>query len=630
MGDMRTQKPQSLKIVLFKMGTVGLWSLAVSCFAYSMRGYEGNYWFVAICGMFFAYLVLPITRASLQVLVCLVSTAERLAARDFSIGIPTTERAALAYCVRARTRASVSATLGTLEFSIRENNDENLLAIYLSDTDDTELVAQEIMGIRELQDRIGVDRVFYFHRSRAWGKKWGAYQDLMLWLRGYDSPVAYLDAKYGKYRRDPACCLFSLAILDQYSAGAMVNVAEKDTGIIGDTSKLRACQHAKVKHLLVSDGDVVWPAGAAIRVVGTMAHPSNREFAIFQPAITIRNRSGTMFAALLSCGHDMWEFTRLAIWKIWRAHLFYGKGGLNIDVYLSTMLQKGREVLAPTTLSHDFVEAMYLRTAYLPYIRIGENVPENYYEDFQRLQRWVLGDIIGMLSETMKLVRRATRLPWRRTDSYEVVPDRTSGSLALGQVRQSLLSPLAFSSLLIVITVQSGTGQHTLVRHGVFELLLLAFLLGTICLTPRILGPIVVGRHLGKRPTRPLKLILLAVFFELPLSTLVFLQQVVDRNTAILRASWTIMSTIQYGKELIWEPSCDLHISLETKSFLNVYRGRCVLVLIGFAWPAFLYAAEAISMLWFASPIWLSFILGPALAKWTGTSGPGALGENRG
>lgn len=48
-----------------------------------------------------------------------------------------------------------------------------------------------------------------------------------------------------------------------------------------------------------------------------------------------------------------------------------------------------------TVLSHDFLEGLRLRTAYVPEIELTDSIPRNPLSFYDRMHRWVRGDVQG-------------------------------------------------------------------------------------------------------------------------------------------------------------------------------------------------------------------------------------------
>ena len=502
---------------------------------------------------------------------------------------------------------------------LRGNRDDNLLAIYVSGAEDPKLVLCELQYIHQLQHSFGGDKVLYFHRRTNWGKKWGAYQDLMVWLwTGRAHPIAYLSEKYGSYKRELMQQFFSLNLVDGLGAGTTLSPKEIETGIVGDITKLQA-DDLGIEYLLISDADVVWPPEAAIRIVEKMAHKANSKFAIFQPSVTIRNIHASLYTKVLTWSRQLSEFASLAIWRIYDTYTFYGKGGINIREYLKVMLGKDEEILPPSALSHDFIEARYLQTAYLPDVQILENAPKNYFEDLKRLQRWTIGDLIGIWHETIKPIISKLAGPFGLSTKSHSKPQPLgiAGNLITRLIIKFEFSSTVFALFLLLTMIGGSLPGIYLLANPTTEIALMCFVLIGIVILPRTIAPIAAHVHLRGYNSRPLLASLIPVLAELVLSTLLFLQQLADRNIAILKALVAIWRAKKTGKGLKWETSSEQCMQLKDISYWTIYRKRVGIVSLGLVLPLLLFFTQPLITVWYASPIWLSFLLGPGLSKLT-------------
>ena len=587
----------------------------------------GNLWWVGITTILFAFLLQIIVESYLYTIVCLTTKAHILPSEVFSTGIPSEHRSLLVYCVRSEEERSVKVAMNALAQSMAANQDPNMYFAYLSDTEDPNLVQLEVIAIRTLQDIHGRNRVIYFHRRKPWGKKWGAYQDLMVWLhKGAEHPITYTAEKYGRFRRDPTQRLFGLETIHFPVGTRLVKAKELTDGIVGDVRAIR-CEdgNPQVKYLLVSDADVVWPERAAIKVVEKLAHADNTAYAILQPAIGVRNAKTNLYTRLRDWGRCIWEFSALGMWKVYETFPFYGKGAFRIADYFRTMMQEGAEVLPPTALSHDLIESKYLRTAYLPDIKLLEDEPTDYFEDLQRLLRWTIGDLICLWYEAIAPFFRRIYALVRPTQSTKTTPRPipVSAQLAMRLMWRFQLSTAAFTLFLILTLLGAYLPGTYLPGEISVEIALVSFVLAGVVLVPRSLGLVSAHVHMGQ-PLRHSLSILTTALVELVLSTLIFLQQLVDRNVITIQALGTVLSIKLAGKVPRWRTSKVGFASLEGISLRMLYWKRAPVVALGMALPVVLYFTQPPAAVWYLSPVWLSFVLGPALEKLTASQRHGS------
>ena len=582
----------------------------------------GNLWWVIGVSILFVYIGRPIIQSYIALIVLGITHVRILPRTPFPEGIPDEHRASFVYCVRATNKMAVKLSISNLRRSMADNADRNLYGIYLSDTSNPQLITEEIKAMRKLQEEIGRDRVFLFHRATHWGKKWGGYQDLMTWLSGKSEMVqTYIDEKYGSFRRDPSQKLFSFSCLNKHTQDTLLAADEATSGIIGDVSLLRNIDHPTIQYLLISDADVLWPEDTAIITVEKMAHPANREFAIFQPCVAIGNSNATLFTKTLHMGRQFGEFFGLAIWKVYDAYLFFGKGGIKLEAYMDTMMVEGGEVLNPNLLSHDFIEARYLRTAYLSDIRITENAPLDYLDDLARLERWFLGDILGLYYECIHL-----KLKYSPSPLVDKV--RGIGNKPLPFVANSLTRfviafdfvPLAFSIFMVFMVIASYISGIYLIADRGAEIGVLLVVLAGILLVPRVLGPIISSFHL-RRPVKDSLYVMQYAPLELFFSTVLFLQHLVDRNIILVKTAKRLLrflrDPVRYPLE--WEPSSVSHQpAMKSMPWLTVYWKQKGVVLTGIALVVLLSMVHNYKSLWYMSVFWVSFMLGPAMIVITG------------
>jgi membrane glycosyltransferase len=596
---------------------------AIAAVGYVLGGftYGGNLWWVLVCTLLYAWLARPIVDLYLCVAVCLFSRPRILPATAFPPeGIPPDHKTALVYCVRATSEHAIAQALESLEVSLAGNASPSLYAIYLSDTENAALVAREIDLVQDSQRRFGRTKVIYMHRTVNWGRKWGAYQDLMLWLhRGSTRAETYLDPKYGRLSRDPCLPLFSLSFMGEGGRSVMATDAELASGMVGDIAELRSPDSPPVQYMVVSDADVRWEPGSLLLLAGIMANPANSAYSIFQPHVRILNESASVYARMLAVGREFSEFVQLAVWKANDAFFFFGKGGIRIDDYIRVMLRPGEEVLFPQALSHDFLEASYLRTAYVPHIHVVENAPSSYIEDLERMQRWLIGDLLVIwhrrtlprLAALRRLITRRQRVEGQEGPQPEML-------FVMQAPVRFAFSSSAFALFLILRLVGgSVAGLYTPGSVGA-ELASFSFALFGVLLLPRFVGPIAASVHLGKHNGREIGRIVLGSLPELVLSTLIFLQQLFDRNVALVKATWSIWSASRDRRQLDWTTSQQAEGKEGGTTYCQVYRRRLGIVTVGLATWVGVYLSQPVSTMWFTLPITLSFVLGPALSKATG------------
>jgi len=585
--------------------------------------YPGNLWWVALCTLLYVWLARPIVDLYVSVGLCLLSRFRGLPSIDEpDEPLSADHRMALVYCVRATSEEAVHQACDSMRRSLDGNHSEYLHAIYLSDTEKIPLILSEITRIRKIQESYGCNRVLYVHRSSGWGRKWGAYQDLMIWLHtGSEAVSTYTAPRYGDYRRDAALPLFSLQQLADVVSPSVVRREEVSSGIIGDAERLHPAPGNHVRYMVVSDADVEWENGSLRVLAGIMRHPQNRSYSVFQPHIAVRNHSSSIYAWMLAVGRRFSEFAHLAVWRANECFYFFGKGGIRIADYIDTMLRSEQEILFPRALSHDFLEAAHLRTAYVPRVHAMEDVPTSYTEDLQRMRRWVAGDLLVIVNKQLvPRLKRMLRIVHGRQHTVESSRVRPELRFVLLAPVRFVLSPSLFG-LFVLLRLLGGSITGLYVPGNVqAEVASLCFVLFGVVLLPRVAGPIAAGIHTRRFNFREIRSVIGASIPELFLSTLIFLQQLIDRTAAVIGAASSILRVSKTRGQLPWRTSQEAAVSARDQSYAQIYRERLIVLVIGLGMAVGTYVSQSAETFWFTMPIWLSFVLGPGLSKITGRS----------
>ena len=170
------------------------------------------------------------------------------------------------------------------------------------------------------------------------------------------------------------------------------------------------CVHPEFKsdfrYLVVLDADTVMPAGALLKLIGTMLHPLNRaEFAdgekspkrgysIIAPrmASTARSASASRFAELISGEPGMSPYNNAVsdfYQDVFGEGCFGGKGIIDIDAFMAAS-----EGMIPdnTVLSHDMLEGCLTRAGFADDIMLYDGEPSTFLAWWKRRHRWLRGD----------------------------------------------------------------------------------------------------------------------------------------------------------------------------------------------------------------------------------------------
>lgn len=617
--------------VIYELVSSVLTAIATYIYVIAKDLYYSNWIFIAIMAALFAYLFKLIIDFILDAIIAGLTKPRILTEIDLANGVPEEHKAAIVYTVYAVNSTEIEIAMKNMEQSFTQNAintpKDHLVAIYASDTKEPSLILQEIHLIRELQVLYGHDRIYYAHREENWGKKWGHYQDLMKWLyEGKIYPEVYLHEKYKDYRRDPDKPVFSLSSMKN-TLGELVTNEEVLTGIVGDIESLYIGDKRKcVKYLLISDADVVWPAGAARKTIAKMAHSSNGGYGIFQPLIRISNSSDSLYTKISSWARELIRFSQLAFWKVHDRCQFYGKGGIKIGLYIEKIMRPGHEVLDPDTLSHDFRESVYLPTVLLADVTIEEGTVTNYFDELERLYRWTIGDLQGIGKEVItrnilaKWCKRSHKPEAANLPPLSLTQRRIMGFI----IRLTLGTPLFALWLLGTLLAAILPGLMLTWNRTLEASLYMTTIIGIIGI-PKLLAPMTAKikapqLRYGKTLIIELMRTLWIGILECVFTTFIFLQFLYDKPLVIWHALAALYRS-RRGQPLTWKP---MHHTSKPTTIIQVYSKRAIPTLIGIAFLMLLIitASDVAGILrWL--PVWGSFLIGPIIVWYTGRRKPG-------
>ncbi len=327
-------------------------------------------------------------------------------------------------------------------------------------------------------------RFYVLHRARRWNDHDGIW---MGWER-----------KRGK--------------LDEFNR---LLLGERGTSYLEDGGEL-ACLPRNVRYVITLDSDTRMPAGAALRLVGTAAHPLNRPhidtqsgivsrgYALFQPKISLLlplEGEHSLFRSVFGrgAGVDPYAAAVSDIYQdIFSEASYTGKGLYDLKAFHSVLT--GR-VPDNAVLSHDLFESSFARCALVSDVSFFEDTPSHSEVAAARTHRWVRGDwqllpwILGQRTAPLPALAR-----WKMLDNLRrsILPvamfalligafldPQTDPQVWLSLVLASLAMPRLLSWLGAAFTLQpSGVrsnrtlelmrGLGRLVGHVLLELVLLA------------------------------------------------------------------------------------------------------------------------------------------------------------
>lgn len=163
----------------------------------------------------------------------------------------------------------------------------------------------------------------------------------------------------------------------------------------------------RVKYVLTLDADTRLPNGAAVQLVGTMAHPLNRPeldegrgvvrrgYGMLQPRVTpvLPEREDSTAYQILSTGRNGIDPYASAVSDVYQDLFgegsFTGKGIYDVEVFERVL---GRRVPENSLLSHDLFEGSFARCGFLSDVEVFEDFPSHTQVAAARSHRWIRGD----------------------------------------------------------------------------------------------------------------------------------------------------------------------------------------------------------------------------------------------
>jgi cyclic beta-1,2-glucan synthetase len=517
----------------------------------------------------------------------------RMALRN---GIPKELRTIVAIPTLLTNQQGIEEQVERLEVHYLANSDDDLRFALLSDwrdapsesmPGDAELLATAVEGISRLNKRYGPasggdSRFVLFHRRRVWNKSEDAW---MGWER-----------KRGK--------LHELnQLLRGSTATTFMSVDSKPPEGI-----------PSVRYVITLAADTRLPRGAALRLIGTMAHPLNRPrfdtlsgrvvegYGVVQPRITPSlptDGEGSCFQRTFSgpSGIDPYASAVSDVYQdLFREGSYTGKGIYDIDAFEAALADKVPDY---AMLSHDLFEGLFARTALATDVELFEAFPSHYEAAAARQHRWARGDwqllpwLLGR-GHTGSEPHRAVMIPaigrWKILDN----------------LRRTLSAPAAFLALLAGWLLPQGAAWvwSCFILATIAIPSLLSFVLG---LYPRRRG-ISIRSHLRGAVT---DLKLAAIQIALTVTFLAY--QTWLMSDAILRTLSRLVITRTQLLEWVTAAQAEDAYTCNLAGMYRRMAGGIVLTVMAacavaqFGWNDSWAAAAPFILLWMAAP---------AVARW--------------
>ena len=303
-------------------------------------------------------------------------------------GVPTELRTVVAVPILLTSIAAIEESVRGLEVHFLATQDGDIRFALLTDwmdsaaetaADDAELLAAAAAGIARLNRLYGSvhgdDRFLLLHRKRVWNGSQGCW---MGWER-----------KRGKLHE------FNLLLR-----------GSTDTSFVSVGGRPPQAP-ARVRYVISLDADTRLPRGAALALIGKMAHPLNKPvidparrlvtagYGILQPRVTPSLPVGhpaSFFQRVFSgpSGIDPYAFAVSDVYQdMFGEGSYSGKGIYDVTAFETTLANR---VADNRLLSHDLFEGIYARCGLASDIEVIEEYPSRYDVATARQHRWTRGD----------------------------------------------------------------------------------------------------------------------------------------------------------------------------------------------------------------------------------------------
>ncbi len=513
---------------------------------------------------------------------------------DYCRKIPDTAASIVIIPAMLTTVGEIDDLVESLEVRFLANRNDNLYFGLLTDfTDapsqtlpaDAQLLDTVKNGIKKLNkkyQREKDDLFFLFHRPR----KWNAAEKV--WM-GYER-------KRGK--------------LSDLNALLRGGAQEHFSLITGDQTVF-----PKIKYVITLDADTQLPLGSAWKLIGTMAHPLNRAwydkrkkrvtkgYGILQPRVTVSlpDITGSLYARMHGNEPGIDPYTRASsdvYQDLFGEGSYIGKGIYEVDMFQKVL---DGIFLENRILSHDLLEGCYIRSGLLSDVQLFEKYPTTYGADMKMRIRWIRGDwqIFSWI------------LPWVKGPGKRLHKNPISALSKwkiFDNIRRSLV-PLALTALLLL--------GWLLLPYPLFW---------TIVVSGIIIFPIIITSFWDtiKKPKDVIlknhiknSIVNLRDITTKTLFTLICLPYEAYANgKAILLTLWRMLITRK--KLLEWNPSFHnrkVNISNLQSSYaamwIEPFLTVTILAFLAIYFPAKLFIAIPVLMLWLIAPLVTWFVSRP-------------------
>jgi cyclic beta-1,2-glucan synthetase len=346
--------------------------------------------------------------------------------------------------------------------------------------------------------------------------------------------------------------------------------------------------HAGVRYIISLDADTRLPRGAALALIGKMAHPLNRPvidtvtrlvtagYGILQPRVTPSlpiGHEGSFFQSVFSgpSGIDPYAFAVSDVYQdMFGEGSYSGKGIYDIAAFETTLAMR---VGDNRLLSHDLFEGIYARCGLASDVEVVEEYPSRYDVATARQHRWTRGDwqllpwVLGAHPPLAPLGR------WKMFDN----------------LRRSILVPAVLLGFALCWAASAPAA---------WTLLFLAAIV-----LPPLLPLLVNLRAIRKEAQQTASLIALRLVF--------WVDQAWTMTDAILRTLYRLAISRRHLLEWTTTAQSKAHASF---TVLGYYRRMSGGLLLTLGLTLFLLV-EKRALPWIAAPFLLLWLCAPAIAR---------------
>ena len=567
----------STLILLITLFLVGLWNFIGSLHVFSTMG-------LVLITILLLVPAIEWAARQLHRLVIYFVKPKRLPKLEFRNGIPEEHSTMVVIPTLINNVESVKALIHQLEIYHLANHDPHLYFALLTDfqdateqeiPEDNNFLFATIQGITELNNR-------YPHPN-------GSYFFLMH-RRKLCNPAD--DIWMGWERKRGKLVEFNALLLGDSNTSYEI--------IIGDQSVFPA-----IRYVITLDADTQLPRDAAVRLIGTIAHPLNSPvlnsqktkvvsgYGLLQPRISVSNASinQSIFAHLFGgkTGIDIYSGTLSDPYQdLFQYGIFTGKGIYDLRTFDQIL---GSRIPDNSVLSHDLLEGGFLHAGLVTDVELFDDYPATYLSSLKRMHRWVRGDW--------------QLLPWLATRAWNKACEKTPVPLSpitrwqiIDNLFRSLLGPVLY--LLIVLALAFIPGRSVSINIPFLIVLIFTVLVS--------MANLIRSFRLGST--------LKEYLFRIGFSFLVLPYHSLAMMDAILRTLFRM--GISHRNLLEWVSAADE--GKQTPSSLvgvwqRMFGGQLVILGSLFASGSYrlqsLLYAVPLSIFWLSAPLWVHLMSRP-------------------